>query len=91
MTTIVTSTRLEAVEHVLVSGSGVLDFAVVDENEYRTWHGVESAEWSFEDVDRVENADEDRVLVYPAGEYFICEIRTSCERENRGPVRCWCE
>jgi hypothetical protein len=33
------STVLDQVEHILASGSGTLDFAVVGENNYYTWHG----------------------------------------------------
>jgi hypothetical protein len=90
MPSIVQSTTLDAVEHILVSGTGVLDFAVAGENGYYTWRGVEDADWSVEDVERVGNADEDRVVLYPEGDAFICEIEATGEEHNEGPVRCYC-
>ncbi|WP_142860633.1 hypothetical protein [Salinigranum halophilum] len=79
---------LDQVEHILGSGTGTLDFAVSDEQEYFTWHGVEDAEWSISGVGRVENDDEDRFIMYPQGEYFHCEISATTEEGNRGPVVC---
>lgn len=80
--------RLEDVEHVLGSGNGVLDFAVEGRNEFVTWWGTEDAKWTVEDVERIENADEDRFIVFPEGEYFTCEIEVEDEGYNSGPVRC---
>ena len=91
MSTISQSTRLERVEHVLGSANGVLDFAVEGRNEYVTWWGVEDAEWTVEDVDRIENAEEGRFIIFPEGDYFVCEIEAEAEEHNTGPVRCWCE
>ncbi len=84
-------TRLDRVEYILGSGNGILDFAVDSRDEYVTWHGLEAAEWTVEDVDRIENADEDRFIVFPEGEYFTCEIEADDEEHNSGPVQCWCE
>ncbi|MDL0120494.1 hypothetical protein PNQ29_12265 [Halobacterium salinarum] len=86
MNHITQTTQLERVEHVLGSGSGILDFAIDGESAYRTWEGDEDADWDIEDVDWVENADEDRFLIYPEAEYFTCEIDA-----DRGVVRCWCD
>lgn len=85
------STRLEEVEHILGSGTGILDFAIAGESGYRTWEGSEDADWTVEDVDYVENVDEDRFILYPDGEHFTCEIDADAEDENGGPVRCWSE
>lgn len=86
MSRITQTTRLKRVEHILGSGSGVLDFAIEGEPAYRTWEGDEVADWTVDDVDSVENADEDRFLIYPVEEYFTCEIDA-----NRGVVHCWCD
>jgi len=86
MSRITQTTRLECVEHILGSGSGVLDFAIETETAYRTWEGDEDADWEINDVDSVENTDEDRFLIFPQSEYFTCEIDT-----DRGVVRCWCD
>ena len=86
MSRITRTTRLERVEHILGSGSGVLDFAIEGEAAYRTWEGKEDADWNVEDVDSVENASEDRFLIYPEAEYFTCEIDA-----DRGVVDCWCD
>lgn len=91
MPRIVQRTTLEKVEHILGSGVGTFDFAVEGESEYYTWIGTEDADWEIEDVARVENADEDRFVLYPAGDYFTCEIAATGEEWNEGPVRCWCE
>ena len=88
---IVQSTTLDAVEHILISGTGVLDFAVAGEDDYYTWLGTEDADWTVEDVSRVENGDEDRVILYPDADTFICEISANGEEHNQGPVRCYCE
>jgi hypothetical protein len=84
-------TTLREVEHILASGSGVLDFAVVGEQAYYTWNGTEDADWEVEDVEKVENAEEDRLLIYPEGDSFVCEITAEAEERNVGPVRCYCE
>ena len=91
MTRITQSTRLEKVEHVLGSGTGTLDFAVDGESDYYTWEGTEDADWTIEDVEYVENVGEDRVVLYPEGEYFTCEINADADEGNEGLVRCWCE
>ncbi|MCO8242986.1 hypothetical protein [Haladaptatus sp. AB643] len=91
MTRISQTTRLEKVEHIVGSGSGLLDFAVKGENGYDTWEGNEDADWTVEDVDSVQNVEEDRYIMYPEGDYFICEIEADTEERNSGPVRCWCE
>lgn len=91
MSTITQPRRLERVEHILGSATGVLDFAVKDQNEYLTWRGSEDAEWNVEGVDRIENAAEDRFIIFPEGEYFVCEIEAQREEHNYGPVRCWSE
>jgi hypothetical protein len=91
MPLIAQKTRLDRVEHILGSGTGVLDFAVDGQSEYTTWRGTEDADWEVNDVARVENVEEDRFIIYPEGEYFICEIDADMEEGNTGPVRCWCE
>jgi hypothetical protein len=91
MPSISQTTVVEEVEHILASGTGTLDFAVEDENDYYTWRGSEEADWEVKDVARVENADEDRFVIYPEGEYFVCEIEADGEENNSGPVRCYCE
>lgn len=91
MPTITDDTRLERVEHILCSGTGVLDFAVDGEQGYYKWRGREDADWTVEDAASIENDDEDRVVVYPSGEYFVCDISADREEENSGPVRCWSE
>jgi hypothetical protein len=89
--TVSQSTVLQNVEYILASGNGTLDFAVDGDDEYHTWRGHEEAEWTIEDVGRVENTDEDRLVVYPGAKYFICDIRADSEESNDGPVRCYCE
>jgi hypothetical protein len=91
MPTITQKTRLDYVEHILGSGTGMLDFAVDGESGYYTWHGAEDADWEVDDVATVENADEDRFIIYSEAEYFICEIPADGEESNTGPVRCWCK
>lgn len=91
MPTITESRTLREVEQILASGSGVLDFSVAGESEYYTWWGVEDADWTVEDVDRVENETEDRFIIYPEGQYFVCEIAADGEEHNKGPVHCYCE
>ena len=91
MSTISQSTRLERVEHVLGSANGVLDFAVEGRNEHVTSWGTDDAEWTVEDVDRIESAEEGRFIIFPEGDYFVCEIEAESEEHNTGPVRCWCE
>lgn len=84
MVRITERSRLERVEHILGSGSGVLDFAVEGESSYYTWEGEEDSDWVVDDVDYVENDDEDRFILYPEEDFFICEI------ENES-VQCWSE
>lgn len=91
MPTIAQRTQLERVEHILGSGTGTLDFVVAGESAYYTWHGTEDADWEVDDVSTVENVDEDRIIIYPEGDYFTCEIVADGEEHNTGPVRCWCE
>jgi hypothetical protein len=91
MPTITDDTRLERVEHILCSGTGILDFAMAGEKDYYTWRGNENAEWTAEGVASVENDDEDRMIIYPSGEFFVCDISADREEENSGPVRCWSE
>ncbi|GAB3415882.1 hypothetical protein GCM10027435_12600 [Haloparvum alkalitolerans] len=69
----------------------MLDFAVEGEDDYYTWDGNEDADWQIEDVDSVENIDEDRFIMHPDGEAFVCDIESEGEEGNTGPVRCWCE
>lgn len=90
MPSVLEQTRLDRVEHVLASGTGILDFAVEGEESYYTWRGTEDADWTIEDVASVENVEEDRILLRPRGEYFICEIAANGEEDNTGPVRCYC-
>jgi|GEM_PF-2797741 hypothetical protein len=91
MARITQSTRLSRVQHIVGSGTGVLDFAVDGEDGYYTWDGNEDADWEIEDVASVENIDEDRFILYPEGEFFVCEIESQGEEQNTGPVHCWCE
>ena len=91
MARITQSTRLSRVQHIVGSGTGVLDFAVDGEDGYYTWDGNEDADWEVEDVASVENIDEDRFILYPEGEFFVCEIESQGEEQNTGPVHCWCE
>lgn len=85
------TTRFERVEHIIGSGTGLLDFAVEGNSGYYTWEGDEDANWTIEDIDHVENIEEDRFILHPKGDYFTCEIDAEAEEGNRGPVRCWCE
>jgi hypothetical protein len=86
---VITSDRvLENVEHILSSGSGVLDFAVSGEDEYYTWWGTEKSDWEISGVGHIENAEEDRIAIYPTGDTFYCELSASGEEFNTGPVRC---
>lgn len=91
MARITQSTRLSRVQHIVGSGTGVLDFAVDGEDDYYTWDGNEDADWEVEDVASVQNIDEDRYIMYPEGEFFVCEIESQGEEKNTGPVHCWCE
>lgn len=90
MPEVIEQMRLERVEHILTSGTGTLDFAVEGEESYYTWRGTEDSDWTVEDVDRVENVEEDRILLEPEGDYFTCEIMADGEEHNSGPVRCYC-
>jgi hypothetical protein len=87
MTTVSQPVVLRRVEHILASGSGVLDFAVEDEEEYQTWWGLEDADWEIEDVSKIENVEEDRIVMYPEEDYFVCEIEFEGEEER---VRGYC-
>lgn len=80
--------RFDRVEHIVGSGTGVLEFAVEGESEYYTWEGREDAEWEVESVGRVENIEEDRFIMYPAGESFVCEVEAGASGDV---VRCWSE
>lgn len=84
-------TVLQRVEHIIGSGNGTLDFAVEGEDQYHTWRGTEDADWNVEDVDRIENIEEDRFIIYPEKDYFVCKIEAEKEEENTGPVSCYCE
>jgi hypothetical protein len=86
MSRITGNTRLERVEHILASGSGILDFAIDSDDSYQTWEGREDSDWTVEDINYVENTDEDRLLIHPEGERFTCETDA-----DHGVVRCWCE
>lgn len=88
MPTIASSVTLEAVEHIEASGSGVLDFAVRGDDATYTWWGVEDADWSVEGVASVENIEEDRIIIYPSGDSFVCQITADGEEGNTGPVTC---
>lgn len=91
MPNITENTRLERVEHILSSGTGTLDFAVEGEQNYYTWNGREDSEWTVEGIKTAENDEEDRLVFYPVGDYFTCEIGSEREEGNPGPVRCWSE
>jgi len=73
------------------SGTGVLEFAVEGEREYYTWEGSEDEKWEVNDVGQVENIEEDRFIMYPAGEYFICEIELISDSKDvdESRARCW--
>lgn len=88
MPTIDADITLERVEHILTSGTGVLDFSVEGATDYYSWWGVEDAEWNVTGVQSVENLEEDRFIIYPKGDYFRCEIEATGEEANIGPVRC---
>lgn len=91
MATISQTRHLECVEHILASGTGVLDFAIEGQDDYLTWWGSGDADWTVRGADSIENAEEDRFVIYPEGEYFVCEIEAQGEEGNSGPVRCWSE
>lgn len=74
MPRISSGTELEHVKHILGSGAGTLDFAVEGENAYYTWEGYEEADWTIENVQRIENDQEDRFIVFPEDDYFTCKI-----------------
>ena len=90
MPRITQSMTLDSVEHILASGTGILDFAVAGEDQYYTWDGSEDAEWTVEDIGRAENTEEDRLVFYPEGDFFTCEITADGEEHNEGPVHCYC-
>jgi len=79
---------LNRVRHIIGSGTGVLEFAVEGESEYYAWEGNEDADWEVDDVGQVENIEEDRFIMYPSGESFVCEVE---EGASGGVVRCWSE
>jgi hypothetical protein len=81
--------RLDHVEHIIGSGTGILEFAVEGESEYYTWEGSEEADWEVEGVSRVENIGEDRFMMYPGERLFVCEIEEGDERVSGDEVRCW--
>jgi len=83
--------KFDKVEHILGSGTGILDFAIEGEDGYYTWSGTEEADWEIRDVETIENAEEDRFIIFPEGDYFKCDINAQCEEGNTGTVRCWCE
>lgn len=85
------SVKLDRVHYIVGSGTGVLDFSVAGEEQYYTWDGQKAAEWNVEDVATVDNLEEDRFIMYPDGEYFMCEIEPQGDEGNLGPVTCWCE
>lgn len=91
MSRIAQNRRLDRVQHIVASGTGILDFAVEGESGYYTWDGQENADWKVDDVGYIENIEEDRFIIYPNKEFFICEIDSEREEGNDGPVRCWCE
>jgi hypothetical protein len=91
MTRISQTTRLERVQHIIGSGTGILDFAIEGEESYYTWDGLEDADWQIEDVASVENIEEDRFIMHPEGDFFTCEIESEEEEGNTGPVHCWSE
>lgn len=84
-------TTLTNVERILGSDSGVLDFEVADDDTYYVWEGEdrEDADWTVENVDRVENDNEDRFIMFPEGDGFTCEIDLNDDGWER--ARCWCE
>lgn len=86
MPSISAETELTKVEHILGSGTGTLDFAVEDEDAYYTWEGPEDAEWTIENVARVENDTEDRFILFPEDEHFICEV--THDKDGKERVRC---
>jgi hypothetical protein len=90
MPIIKTRTTLGKVEHIVGSGTGILDFAVAEKDDYYTWNGTEDAEWTVKDVDYVENIEEDRFILYPEGDYFTCKIEADNEEFNEGTVVCQC-
>lgn len=78
---------LDRVRHIVGSGTGVLEFAVEGESEYYTWEGSEDADWEVDGIGRVENIEEDRFIMYPSSEYFVCEIELTSDAGSL--VRCW--
>ncbi|WP_302079979.1 hypothetical protein [Salinibaculum rarum] len=58
----------------------MLDFAVEGEDGCYTWE--------VEDVDHVENIEENRFIMYPEWEFFVCKIESASEEGNEGTVRC---
>jgi hypothetical protein len=88
MPTIADNLVLDRVEHILASGTGVLDFGVVGEDQYYSWWGTEDADWTVKNIGSIQNTEDDRIVFYPANDYFTCEIAADSEEDNRGPVRC---
>lgn len=83
------TTKLTAIEFILGSGAGTLDFAVEGDEEYYTWSGEEDSEWTIEDTDRVENDEEDRFILHPEDNFFTCIVDVT--DEGKDTVNCWCE
>jgi hypothetical protein len=61
--------------------------------EYYRWDGREDADWEITGVERIENIEEDRVIIYPKGEYFVCEIDVASDTGavTENCVHCWSE
>ena len=79
-------TTLTQIEHILCSGTGTLDFAIEGEEQYYTWEGEEDADWTVSNVERIQNEDEDRIIIWPDEGYFSCEI--TLDADGREAVNC---
>jgi len=90
MERIAQDTKLTGVERIVGSGTGTIDFELGN-GELYIWDGAEDADWSVKNIDYIENGAEDRIVMHPEGEHFVCEISADGEEYNEGPVRCWCE
>jgi hypothetical protein len=75
MSTITEDIVLEEVDHILVSGTGILDFSVSGDDSYYTWWGAEDSSWDVSDVERVENVEEDRIILYPEAEFSPAKLK----------------
>lgn len=84
MARITQSTRLSRVQHIVGSGTGVLDFAVDGEDDYYTWDGNEDADWEVEDVASIQNIDEDRYIMYPEGNSSFAKSNHRAKRRTPG-------